>query len=251
MSANKKIKVVGREKKLGNTGTSRRWFLKVVGAATLLASIPTSVWAFFIDKLGIRTVEKDTFVFEFLKKSVFWKIKKEHEPYSLLIDGLAGNKCRITYEELLRLPQHSQASDFHCVEGWSVKDIKWEGIRFEELVKIANPAPEAKYVVFHALGETDDPPKGQINYVECFPLTYLLDPKKECLLAHSMNGKPLTHDHGAPFRVIAPYDMGYKSIKFVFRMDFVKEERPGWWTLANPAYPVKAPVPASRLRKKT
>jgi DMSO/TMAO reductase YedYZ molybdopterin-dependent catalytic subunit len=167
-----------------------------------------------------------------------------------LIGGLVKNKVQLTYQELMKLHQVTQTSDFHCVEGWSVKDIQWGGIRFSEIVKIAKPQPEAKYVIFHSLGETDDPPKGQYNYVESFPLHHLLDPKKECLLAHSMNGKPLPHDHGAPLRVIAPHDMGYKNIKFVYRIDFAKEERPGWWTLANPVYPINAPVPASRLRKK-
>jgi len=229
----------------------RRMFLKTAAACSLLLSLPSSLWAFFIDKLGIRTVEKDTFTFDHGSKSVFWKMKKEREPFHLVIDGLVKNKTRLTFQQILKLPQCSQTSDFHCVEGWSVKDITWEGIRFDEIVKIVGPAPEAKYVVFHALGETEDPPMGQYNYVECFTLRHLLDPKKECMLAHSMNGKPLPHDHGAPLRVIAPYDMGYKSIKFVFRIDFVKNERPGWWTLANSAYPVNAPVPASRLRKKT
>jgi len=228
----------------------RRIFLKAMGVFSLLASLPSSLLAFFIDKLGIRTVERDTFVFENALKSIFWKTKKEHEPYVLVIGGLVKNKARLTFQELMKLPQVTQTSDFHCVEGWSVKDIKWGGIRFEQIVKIAKPAPEAKYVIFHALGETYDPPQGQYNYVECFPLQHLLDPKKECLLAISMNGKALLHDHGAPMRVISPYDLGYKSIKFVYRIDFTKEERPGWWTLANPIYPVNAPVPASRLRKK-
>lgn len=228
----------------------RRMFLKAVGVFSLLASLPSSLWAFFINKLGVRTVERDTFAFDNALKSIFWKIKKEHEPYALVIDGLVKNKARLTFQELMKLPQVTQTSDFHCVEGWSVKDIKWGGIRFEQIVKIAKPATEAKYVIFHALGETYDPPQGQYNYVECFPLQHLLDPKKECLLAISMNGKPLPHDHGAPMRVISPYDLGYKSIKFVCRIDFNKEERAGWWTLANPIYPINAPVPASRLRKK-
>jgi DMSO/TMAO reductase YedYZ molybdopterin-dependent catalytic subunit len=228
----------------------RRMLLKTAGVFGILLAVPSSLWAFFVDTLGVRTVEKDTFIFEYPLKSIFWKIKKEHEPYCLIIDGLVKNKARLTFQELLKLPQCTQTSDFHCVEGWSVKDIKWEGIRFEEIFKIAKPSPEAKYVIFHALGETDDPPKGQYNYIECFTLNHLLDPKKECMLAHSMNGKPLPHDHGAPLRVIAPYDLGYKNIKFVYRIDFTKEERPGWWTLANPVYPVYAPVPAARLRKK-
>jgi DMSO/TMAO reductase YedYZ molybdopterin-dependent catalytic subunit len=228
----------------------RRIFLKAVGVFGVLISVPSSLWAFFIDKLGIRTVEKDTFAFEYASKSVFWKIKKEREPYCLVIGGLVEKKVELNYQELMKLPQVTQTSDFHCVEGWSVKDIQWRGIRFSEIVKIAKPSSAAKYVIFHSLGETDDPPKGQYNYVECFTLNHLLDPKKECLLALTMNGTPLSHDHGAPLRVVAPYDLGYKNIKFVYRIDFSQEERPGWWTLANPVYPINAPVPSARLRKK-
>jgi DMSO/TMAO reductase YedYZ molybdopterin-dependent catalytic subunit len=245
---NKELDIPGSQecKSLG-----RRLLLKAVGVFSVLITVPSSLWAFFIEKLGIRTVEKDTFAFEYSSKSIFWKPKKTHEPYCLFVGGLVDKKIELTYQELMKLPQVAQISDFHCVEGWSVKDIKWGGIRFEEIVKIAKPAPEAKYVIFHSLGETDDPPQGQYNYVECFTLNHLLDPKKECLLTLTMNGKPLPHDHGAPLRVISPYDLGYKNIKFVYRMDFVKEERSGWWSLANPPmYPVNAPVPSSRLRRK-
>lgn len=244
------VKSVQRSSPDQCSSAGRRLFLKAAGVFAFCISLPKTLWGFFVDRLLVRTVEKDTFLFEKALKAVFWKMKKEHEPYILIVDGLVHHKARLTYDDLMKLPQVTQISDFHCVEGWSVKDIKWEGIRIDEIVKIVKPLPEAKYVVFHSLGETEDPPKGQYNYVECFPLAHLLDPKKECLLAHSMNGKPLSHDHGAPLRVVAPYDMGYKNIKFVYRVDFVREERPGWWTLANPVYPIVAPVPPSRLRKK-
>ena len=234
----------------GCKSLGRRMLLKAAGVFGVLISVPSYLWAFFIDKLGVRTVERDTFAFEYASKSIFWKPKKTNEPYHLFVGGLVNKKVELTYQELMKLPQVTQTSDFHCVEGWSVKDIQWGGIRFEEIVKVAKPAPEAKFVIFHSLGETDDSPKGQHNYVESFPLHHLLDPKKECLLALTMNGTPLSHDHGAPLRVVAPYDLGYKNIKFVYRIDFSKEERPGWWTLANPIYPVNAPVPSSRLRQK-
>jgi DMSO/TMAO reductase YedYZ molybdopterin-dependent catalytic subunit len=227
----------------------RRLILKAIGIAGFIASLPSFLWAYFVERLGVRTVEKDNFVFESASGTVFWKIEKRREPYRFIIGGLVEKVAMLTYQELLALPQVPETSDFHCVEGWSVKDILWGGIRFEEIMKIARPFPEAKYALFHALGETEDAPRGQREYIECLPIQHLLDPRKECLLALSMNGIPLPHDHGAPLRVIAPYDLGYKSIKYVYRVDFVKEEKPGWWTLANPVYPVNAPVPASRLRK--
>jgi DMSO/TMAO reductase YedYZ molybdopterin-dependent catalytic subunit len=227
---------------------SRRLFLQLAGIFAILLALPFSIKAFFVNKLGVRTVEKDEF--QFLNGQIFSKKDHSSKPYQLNIGGLVSQKLTLSYTELQSLPRTVQKSDFHCVEGWSVKDIEWGGIRFEEIVKIARPSPEAKFVIFHALGNTLSAPQSQAHYIECLPISYLLAPANECLLVLTMNGQPLPHDHGAPLRVIAPYSLAYKSIKFVRGIDFVKEEKPGWWTLANPIYPINAPVPASRLRNR-
>jgi DMSO/TMAO reductase YedYZ molybdopterin-dependent catalytic subunit len=180
---------------------------------------------------------------------ITWKSDKE-ELFRLAIDGLVEEKLTLTYEELKKFPQVTQVSDFHCVEGWSVADIKWGGIRFSELLKSIKVKPQAKFITFHSLGETSMKPGGQSHYVESFPIDYLIDPGKECLLALNMNDKPLPHLHGAPLRVVAPYELAYKNIKYVARMELSDTQQKGWWTLANPIYPVDAPVPRFRLRKK-
>jgi len=131
-----------------------------------------------------------------------------------------------------------------------VGDVNWGGFRFHEILKRVKPQAGADYVVFHALGETEDKPKGQGHYIESYPFKELIDPQKEFLLALDMDEKPLIHDRGGPLRLVAPYDLGYKSIKYVTRLEFAKEQKAGWWTLANPVYPVNAPVPRNRLRKK-
>jgi DMSO/TMAO reductase YedYZ molybdopterin-dependent catalytic subunit len=105
-------------------------------------------------------------------------------------------------------------------------------------------------VLFHSLGTTESTPKGQTHYIESFPLSELLDPDREILLALTLDEKPLPEDNGGPLRLVAPYDLAYKSIKFVSRIEFVKDQRPGWWTLANPIYPMVARVPRNRLRIK-
>lgn len=228
----------------------RRLALKALGVAALLASLPSALRAYFVRSLPVRTVEKETFLFDPASGSLFWKEEKRSEPFRLSIGGMVGNSRDLAYGELLALSRISQTSDFHCVEGWSVKDIVWEGFRFAEIVRIARPLPGARYAVFHSLGETSSAPRGQRHYIECLPVEALVDPARECLLALAISGKPLPHDHGAPLRLVAPPDLGYKSIKYVRRIEFVADPVPGWWTLANPVYPADAPVPASRLRRK-
>jgi hypothetical protein len=41
----------------------RRAFLKIMGIIASLGAMPASLWAFFMDKLYVRTVEKDEFIF--------------------------------------------------------------------------------------------------------------------------------------------------------------------------------------------
>jgi len=232
-------------------GIGRRLFLKVAGWATFAVSVPSWVWAYFVEKLQIRTVEGDTFRFNPETGSIRWMDKKTEEPYYLTINGLVDKPLKLSYAELKALPEVRQVSDFHCVEGWSVKEIHWGGFRFNEIMKKIRTKPAAKYVAFHSLGKTESPAGGLDHYVESFSIEELLDPQKECLLALSLDGKPLSHDHGAPLRVASPYDLAYKGSKFVTRIEFTKNRQPGWWTLANPVYPSEAPVPKSRLRKKT
>jgi DMSO/TMAO reductase YedYZ molybdopterin-dependent catalytic subunit len=141
-----------------------------------------------------------------------------------------------------------RASDFHCVEGWSVLDVPWSGVRPADLLARAKPAPEATHAVFHSLGSTPHGPRGLDHYVECLPLERLLDPAYEYLLALELRGEPLPHDRGAPMRLVTPYDLAYKAIKFITRIELTSGPVDGWWTRANSTYPRHAPVPASRLR---
>ena len=232
-----------------NIRFDRRLFLKAMGLCSIMLGVPSSLKAWFEEEFYIRTVERDTFRFDPMTGMVRWKGRKD-EPYILSVEGLVKHPLKLSYSDLLAIPGAQQTSDFHCVEGWSIADNHWGGFRFSEIVKRAQPKVEADYVVFYSLGETEEKPKGQSRYLESHPLKDLLDPKKECLMTLRLSGRPLPHDHGAPLRLVAPYSLGYKNIKYISSIEFTRQSRPGWWTLANPIYPEQAPVPADRLRKK-
>lgn len=229
-------------------GISRRIALKLCGAALFLAGLPSAAWGFFLKRFPVRTVEKRDFRFEPAGGNVAWRDGRQ-EPYTLVVDGLVERPLKLSYAEALALPQVEQVSDFHCVEGWSVADLKWGGFRVKELLDRAGLKPGASHVVFHALGKTGNA-GGLDHYTESYPIQELNDPDKDMLLVLRLNGAPLPQEHGAPLRLIAPYDLAYKSIKFVTRLEVTDQARPGWWTQANPIYPVNAPVPAERLRKR-
>jgi len=214
-----------------------------------MASFPSYLYNLFTGTLPVRTVEKTRFKFNASQGLIEWEEGKKEE-YRLVVDGLVEEPRSYSYADILSFPPVEQVSDLHCVEGWSIRDLKWGGFRFKTILDKIKPNPDAAYVLFHSFGTTESSPRGQSHYIESLPLSELLDPEKEILLVHTLDNKPLPEDHGSPLRVIAPYHLGYKSIKFVSRIELVKSERPGWWTLANPMYTVKARVPKGRLSVK-
>ncbi len=225
----------------------RRTLLKMLnGPATMLmvpvAAVKDAVAASF----PTRTIETGGFFFDPATGMINWKRENREEKYYLTVDGLVEKPITLGYEDLRRLPAVTMARDFHCVEGWTVPEVKWSGFRFEELLKLVKPKDGANYVVFHAMGRTSSAPGGQSHYLESFDLAALLDPDQDILLALDMDGVPLSQDRGAPLRVIAPYRLAYKSIKFVNRVEFSDRLRPGWWTLANPIYDWDALVPVKK-----
>jgi DMSO/TMAO reductase YedYZ molybdopterin-dependent catalytic subunit len=238
-----------QHKNIEDPGFSRRLFLKLVGLFGVCLAIPSRLYAFFLDHFPVRTIDNDDYTFNSVPGDIEWK-DKGTEQYHLTITGLIEKTLKLSYKDLLTLPQVSQTSDFHCVEGWSVADLKWGGIRFVDISKKVKPKKDAKYAIFHSLGTTDFTPGGQTHYVESFPVSELLDPARQCLLALTLDGKPLTKEHGAPLRVISPFNLGYKNIKYVMAIEFSEHAQRGWWTCVNPEYSIDAPVPKSRLSSK-
>lgn len=220
--------------------------IAVVAGGALWGLLPVRAREAFAKRFPTRTVEKSNFRFDSASGEVVWKDGRR-ERYRLVLDGLVEAPGSLSYAELRAMPQVSRRADFHCVEGWSVQDAPWGGVTFATLFAHARPKREARYAVFHSLGETT-PAGGLTHYVESLPLADLLNPALESLLALDLDGVPLSDERGAPARVISPFDQAYKSIKFVTRVEFAKKAVPGWWTRANPIYPVHAPVEKQRLR---
>jgi DMSO/TMAO reductase YedYZ molybdopterin-dependent catalytic subunit len=53
--------------------------------------------------------------------------------------------------------------------------------------------------------------------------------RDENLFAHSWAGGPLERQHGGPVRLVVPHLYFWKSPKWVTRIEFLREDRPGFW----------------------
>jgi DMSO/TMAO reductase YedYZ molybdopterin-dependent catalytic subunit len=138
--------------------------------------------------------------------------------WRLRLEGLVEQPVTMTYEDLLRLPRAEQVSDFHCVTGWSVKNVHWAGVRFRDLLATARPRPSASVLTFVS---------AERPYVDT--LTLEQAGLADAMLAYEMDGKPLRREHGAPVRVVIPEMYGYKDVKWVERIIVGDHLEPGYW----------------------
>ncbi|MCD6483731.1 MAG: sulfite oxidase-like oxidoreductase [Candidatus Odinarchaeota archaeon] len=141
------------------------------------------------------------------------------ENFKLKIFGAVEKKITLTWEELMKLPKVKIKDDFHCVTGWSVLDVEWEGIPYKEIHKLARPKTDAKFVMF---GSYD-------GYTTNVPLEYLLD--DNVILAYKLEGELLHPYHGGPLRLVLPKLYGWKSAKWVASIEYMTKNRLGYWEL--------------------
>ena len=135
------------------------------------------------------------------------------------IVGLVEQEVALDWRQFLALPQIETRSDIHCVTTWSKFDNDWAGVRFRDLMDLVRVSDQASHVIFHSYG----------GYTTNVPLAELL--ADDVLLAHTHNGQPLTPEHGAPLRGVIPNLYFWKSAKWVRGMEFVAQDRPGFWEM--------------------
>jgi DMSO/TMAO reductase YedYZ molybdopterin-dependent catalytic subunit len=155
--------------------------------------------------------------------------------WRLTVDGLVQSPRSLSFEDLFCLPRQDQTTDFHCVEGWSIYDVPWNGLHLGSLFSEVGLMPSATHVTFHTLGGI---------YNESLPLEVALEPRT--LLAYGAGGNTLPLAHGFPLRIVIPRLLAYKSAKYVHRIELTDRAVEGFWVKAG--YPYEALVPEGRLR---
>ncbi|HKE96537.1 MAG TPA: molybdopterin-dependent oxidoreductase [Povalibacter sp.] len=136
----------------------------------------------------------------------------------LEISGSVGHPITLRAAELATLPRTSVAADFHCAAGWSHRSVEWSGLRFRD-VWDTFIAPHAQLRIEHGLAVL----RCQDRYRTALPLADLLRP--EVLVADQLNGQPLTVEHGAPIRLVAPAHYGYKSAKHLVGIELRPDDQ--------------------------
>ncbi len=130
---------------------------------------------------------------------------------SIAITGLVTRAVSIP-EDLAQAQRTRRVEDFVCLEGWSRPDQAWSGYRLDDLIRLANPVADGRFV--------------EIGAAE-FVTVLALDDLRETpvLLADTLNGKLLTQATGGPWRLVVPGGVCYQSVKGVERIVVVDHRR--------------------------
>ena len=139
--------------------------------------------------------------------------------YRLSVSGLVDSPVIFTLDELRAMPPTRMTKDFQCVTGWRVHDVKWTGVRLADLLDRAGVREGAWGVRF-------------LSFDGVYTETLTMDQARrdDVIVAYELEGKPVSSAHGGPARLYVAPMYGYKSIKWLNRIEVTDSAQPvGYW----------------------
>src|SRR5216684_8980418 len=193
--------------------------------------------------------------------------------YQLRIDGAVRHPFALSCEELRSMRSETRVATLECagnsrvflvpqVQGaqWelgAVSNAEWTGVPLRALLERAGLAEDACEIVLEGadrgMPKEEPLPPGPISYSWSLPRAKAL--RSEVLIAYQMNGRDLPRDHGFPVRAIVPGHYGMASVKWLTRIEAVREPFQGYWQTSDYAYwdsmdgnPVRRPLAEMQLK---
>jgi sulfoxide reductase catalytic subunit YedY len=156
-------------------------------------------------------------------------------PWSVAVEGECGKPGVYGLEDILKPHAlEERVYRMRCVEGWSMV-IPWNGFPLGDLLKRFEPNGNAQFVEFTTIVR----PAEMIGQRQRFP-SILPWPYKEGLrmdealhpltiMAAGVYGETLPNQNGAPLRLVVPWKYGFKGIKSIVRIAFVRRQPRTTW----------------------
>ncbi len=159
------------------------------------------------------------------------------DPWRIRVDGLCDTPFEMDLDDLVKkVTLEERIYRFRCVETWSMV-VPWTGFPLSELVRLAGPKAEAKYLRVESFMNPEVAPRQSASaypwpYVEGLTLPEAMNDL--AFLAVGIYGKPLPTQHGAPIRLVVPWKYGFKSAKSLTRFSFVAKKPESFWMALGP-----------------
>lgn len=130
----------------------------------------------------------------------------------IAITGPTVGSIQFAVAGLADLPRRTMIADFHCVAGFTVRDVHWGGVSFAQFYRsVIEPALDSDAGVTHLCFGGLDGVRATIELADA-----LAD---DVLVADTLDGAPLDGNHGAPVRIVSSSQYGYMSIKHLCRIE--------------------------------
>ena len=138
--------------------------------------------------------------------------------YRLQVRGLVDHPTSFTLDDLRAMPQTQLVRDFQCVTGWRVPQVPWSGVRLSSILEQAGVQPAGRALRLTSFDGT---------YTDSLTLDQARLP--DVLVALTMLGDDVTHNHGGPVRLYVAPMYGYKSVKWLSGIEVTEAVVPGYW----------------------
>ncbi|WNF21342.1 sulfite oxidase [Mesobacillus jeotgali] len=162
------------------------------------------------------------------------------ESFTLKISGSVDQALQIHYSEIIMLPSNSYRVLIECAgnkrayfkekvfgEQWedgAMSEGIWKGVPLKTFLEYTGMEEGVTEVVFR--GRDSGIKNGQyVHFERSLPIEMALHP--EVMIAFEYNGKPISHKHGYPFRLIVPGWYGMASVKWLTEIFLVKNKFTG------------------------
>ncbi|HEX2575320.1 MAG TPA: molybdopterin-dependent oxidoreductase [Aquihabitans sp.] len=144
--------------------------------------------------------------------------ERSRAAWRLRIDGLVDQPLDLGFADLIEMEPTGITADFQCVTGWRVEDVEWKGVKVADLLDRAGVQDAATHLRITSFDGA---------YSESLTLDQAR--RDDVLVAYEMLGKAVTTEHGGPVRLYVAPMYGYKSLKWLERIEVVDELIPGYW----------------------
>ena len=137
-------------------------------------------------------------------------LRRSFADWQLVVEGTVTRPGTLSLDDLKKFPARTQITKHHCEEGWTAI-AEWTGVPLSAILQHAGIHESARFVNFHTFDGWID----SIDLLDAF--------HPQTILAYGMNGKELTVPHGAPVRLRLERQIGYKSMKYIRKIEVTKE----------------------------
>ena len=228
----------------------RREFLAAAGVAAAGLALPGAARALVGRAAGVRSQgEKQTPYEQVTTYNNYYEFGTGKDepavnardfrprPWMVEVGGEVAHPAHYDLDDILsHVTVQERVYRLRCVEAWSMV-VPWMGFPLRDLIARVQPTAQARFVEFTTLYAPDRMPGERSGvlawpYVEGLRMDEAMHPLT--LMVTGLYGRPLPNQNGAPLRLVVPWKYGFKGIKAIVRIRFVRTQPQNTWAISAP-----------------